>query len=98
MQVFLARKHLNDNFHIRYSEHLGKFCNPEGYVVATVSTVGTVKGDAGVALQKFPESKIIMIKIIKTNFSIVKGVALKQFLKISSLLSWSERQKINKII
>ena len=77
MQVFLARKHLNDNFHIRYSEHLGKFCNPEGYV-ATVSTVGTVKGDAGVALQKFPESKIIMIKIIiKTNFSTVKGVALK---------------------
>ena len=76
MQVFLARKHLNDNFHIRYSEHLGKFCNPEGYVV-TVSAVGTVKGDAGVALQKFPESKIIMIKIIKTNFSTVKGVALK---------------------
>ena len=45
--------------------------------MATVSTVGTVKGDTGVALQKFPESKIIMIKIIKTNFSTVKGVALK---------------------
>ena len=42
----------------------GIIFNPEGYVVATVSTVGTVKGDAGVALQKFPEYKII-IKIIK---------------------------------
>ena len=45
--------------------------------MVTVSAVGTVKGDAGVALQKFPESKIIMIKIIKTIFSTVKEVALR---------------------
>ena len=73
-----------NNLHIRLKEtlsNLGKFCNPDGYV-ASVSAVGTVKGDTRVALQKFPENKQIKFKfkVLKSRKMLV--LHSKKFLKI----------------